>query len=222
MDAASVGQVAATVDQLIFGLVCLLLMAFFIFCLVGFLANCRFSRCGKTKHAWDGCICSVCKTRRNEEHSLSGCMCTRCGWIAPIGAAKHAWDGCICSVCKTRRATGHAWDGCICSLCKTIEASRHVWEPSYDSRTFSETLRCKTCHIPFDANDGNHVSSLAANGLELVREETHESYAEACGCGGAGCDVCHKGDPMIITRTKVTIRILQGSHVVCEEVLGDY
>ncbi len=36
-------------------------------------------KCAFGRHAWDGCVCSVCEEKRDEGHVWDGCLCTRCG-----------------------------------------------------------------------------------------------------------------------------------------------
>ena len=35
-------------------------------------------RCMFGKHDWNGCTCSLCNLRRDQDHIWDGCQCTRC------------------------------------------------------------------------------------------------------------------------------------------------
>jgi hypothetical protein len=30
-------------------------------------------------HQWNGCVCTLCHSKRDEAHSWVGCLCSRCG-----------------------------------------------------------------------------------------------------------------------------------------------
>jgi len=56
-------------------------------------------------HKWNGCVCSKCGEKRNEEHKWNGCKCEICG---TVNDEFHKWIDnekgiVICSFCKEKR-----------------------------------------------------------------------------------------------------------------------
>ena len=74
-------------------------------------------------HKWDGCICTKCGKKRDEQHNWNGCMCSKCGSKRNEGHNYVNYpEKCedICSVCNEVRAS-HDFSGSTCKACgKTV------------------------------------------------------------------------------------------------------
>ncbi len=81
-------------------------------------------RCAVGKHAWDGCTCAVCKSRRDEQHQ---------------------WNGCTCCKCDSQRDQDHSWGGCTCTRCGKQQNRNHQWN-EYGTQ-------CSRCGTPFEISD---------------------------------------------------------------------
>lgn len=87
------------------------------------LASARF--CTFYGHEWDGCKCTICGQRRNEQHKRVGCKCVHCGYSVPEW---HVWEGCKCTRCGAVRNEEHDWsNGIFCARCNMVRPHKHQW-----------------------------------------------------------------------------------------------
>jgi uncharacterized protein (TIGR02145 family) len=94
-------------------------------------------------HRWNGCQCSVCRKRRDEQHNW-GYDCTQCVRCGKRRAVEHTWNGCKCSSCAQKRDLEHSWtsDCEICSVCGKRGENRHDLS--------SDCAKCATCGKEFN------------------------------------------------------------------------
>ena len=85
--------------------------------------------CWFGNHVWNGCICSICSSPRDEQHRwLVDCeRCSQCGKQRPN---VHTWNGCVCILCGQKRDAGHDWSSNCekCTRCGSERRSAHVWQ----------------------------------------------------------------------------------------------
>ena len=106
--------------------------------------------CALYGHNWDGCMCSVCGARRNEQHHRVDCKCTRC-YYSPM--EWHDWDGCTCRRCGAVRSEGHDWsNGVFCTRCGAVQPHEHQWLFHAEERYCPSG--CKRHNPPFIDEDG--------------------------------------------------------------------
>ena len=119
------------------------------------------------KHAWDGCVCTKCGKKRDEEHAWNGCVCTKCGKKRD---EEHTWDGCVCTKCGKKRDEEHTWDGCVCTKCRKKRDSGHNWQP-YEPSDHTIAERCARCGEV--RNERNHCPRCGT--FDSMRESTWTS-----------------------------------------------
>ena len=89
-------------------------------------------RCFFNHHAWDGCVCSRCGAKRDQDHAWDGCVCSRCG------AENHDFEE-IEKDEYTPTCCYSASDPCTGPNCGT-------WCDSYPGPGYSYVrLRCRRC-----------------------------------------------------------------------------
>ena len=94
-------------------------------------------------HKWNGCYCSRCGERRDEQHDWDLCkgICKAC---RKTQVEQHDWDGCKCSRCGTVRDEQHDWSANLCgSKCSRCGKWRKVKDEQHDwSTNFCYCSRC--------------------------------------------------------------------------------
>ena len=105
-------------------------------------------QCFFGRHAWSGCMCSICSKTRDKDHDWSK-DCEKCATCSNTRENGHDWgiDCEKCSRCKKLRSNSHLWNGCTCFKCDKRRDENHNWEG----------CKCKTCG---KAHDKNHICHI--------------------------------------------------------------
>jgi uncharacterized protein (TIGR02145 family) len=134
-------------------------------------------KCKLKAHHWDGCICTVCGTKRNEHHDLKeDCeKCSRCGKEIENN---HEWskDCEICSKCGKTRENEHIWfhDCERCSKCGKTRANMHHFENNL----------CTQCGHGFYKDDDGKVYNVVKIGEQILMSQ---NYAKKPNSGNYWC-----------------------------------
>ena len=137
-------------------------------------------------HYWDGCKCTQCRIKRDEQHDWDGCKCRRCRITG-----NHDWDGCKCRRCGEARNKQHKWNGCKCTECGETRDEQHEWnccECTQCRKIRNEVLdfncKCKNCGK--EMHDWGTITIAVPDGLD---PSGHHSYREE---QDYGCRRCYK------------------------------
>ena len=130
---------------------------------------------------WNGCICSRCYKKRNEQHDwdLYKGKCKRCG---KTQVEQHDWNGCGCSRCGKIRDEQHDWDECKvkCKRCGKAGDEQHNWHGYECARCGKYAFRYDVGGSREHVNVYGEITHIYAWGTvsqgELLRGEVVDVY----------------------------------------------
>lgn len=144
--------------------------------------HCMRKHCSEERHAWHGCICTLC---RKERHAWNGCHCTREGCTE----TRHRSVRCHCTQCNT---TNHRWSewslpgaDCtqrrMCSTCmQTERLEAHVWSGWKRLAEGREGRVCIQCSKVEERS--NHERNIATTPNPQFTPTYNQDHADRGGC----------------------------------------
>jgi hypothetical protein len=122
-------------------------------------------KCKIGLHNWNGCKCSECGKKRDEQHDWTR-DCEKCTICGKTKESQHDWKGCICSKCGKTRDEQHDWKGCICSKCGKTRDEQH------DLRDDCE--KCSKCGKIIDKKHNWHKDCEKCSICSKMRHDKHK------------------------------------------------